>query len=100
MNTTDKSTQLLQMVWVIELRRTTTSTRVKRKAMRAMMVQSVPRSIDDRCNNRNFMLSQCQCELMFLNNFVVAPPMGSIEFGDDGRLILNTYLINTILIAI
>lgn len=99
MNAGDKPAKLLLQFEVVEIGCATTVARINGQSMvsRVMQRQAV---VLKRRDDRNFLRREIDGELVLLEDRGIAPAARAIELGDDGRTILDTDLVDAILVAV
>ena len=98
-NSRDKAPELSKVIVVIELRGTSASTREDCESERACPMQRF--SVDfEWSNDWNFLLAERDCEAMFLENGIIAPPVRTVELCDDRLSVIDTYLVYAVFVAV
>ena len=87
------------MVEVIQLRWVPSPALEQTEAMSTGVVQCLPVDVKRR-DHGYFMVNKLLRKGVLLEDLLITPTTFSIEFGDDRRAILNTYLINPVLVAV
>jgi hypothetical protein len=99
MYATQRLAEPVQMVEVIEFRRMPSSALEDTKALTMSMMK---RLIVDfkRRYKRNLVINQLLRKGMLFKDLIIAPTALAVELSNNGRLILDSYLVNPILVAI
>lgn len=99
MNARDQATQLSHQVLVVKLRRPAAATRRYRYPEMVQVVQCL--SLDcERWNYRDVIPGKLEGESVFLKDSLVGPAARPVELGNDGRIVLDTDLVDAIFVAI
>ncbi len=78
----------------------TSLARVEGEAKSLVVKKALPLSVGDRRDHRQLVVLHLQGKAVFLDDLLVAPAIGAVEFGDQRRLFLDADLVDAILEAV
>ncbi len=89
-----------QVVQVVKLGGVTSLAGVEGITEAVKVEEAVAGFVNDRCNDRQFVLDQFKTESMLFNNLFVTPASGAVKLGDQRLTVFNAHLVNTIFITV
>ena len=99
MNSRQESPELLQKIHIIQVRCSAAPALEDRKAERTGLMQRLAAELQRR-DNWQFRIAEFLGKAVLLEDCVITPAIGAIEFGDNRRPVLDTDLVNTVLVTV